>query len=237
MKTVLFRLSADHGHFKKPWTSNSPQTYLVPPKPAMLGMCAAMAGINRDVFKNELEQYCKGLSYGLMLRSPLKKKVISTHQLNLDNFHASKLGKKESPITSPKPSEYIVEFDADVVIILNDDRNAEAKRLFDDLLEAMTSGCYAFEPTMGHVNCFASAEFIQEGVSSRGSGAFQTNGFTLSPPKNDIDVLVEKLPIMRKAGMPFFDIMHKDVYLSEMGGMLSSEGEHVRFNDVDFCVV
>ncbi len=237
MEIIVFRLTADHGHFRKPWTNNSPQTFSLPPKPAMMGICAAMAGVQRDAFKDAIEDYCSGLAYGLLLNAPLRKKVISTYQLNLDNFKHASGGDDTRPISSPRPSEYIVQFDATIVIGLKDEENQEAKKLFNSLYEALESGCHTFEPTMGHVNCFASAALVRRVEAKRSSGEFSTRGFSLNPPKEGDDIMVERLPIMRKKGMPFFDILSKEVYLSEEGERIKSEGEHFRFDGESFCVV
>jgi len=79
MQYLVFDVRADLAQFKKPFTTMSPQTFSIPSGTAIIGMLAAIIGLD----KKEYWQYFPANSYRLAIgvRKPIKKVVIPINTL------------------------------------------------------------------------------------------------------------------------------------------------------------
>jgi len=79
MKFVIFDVQADLAQFKKPFTTMSPQTFGFPTGTALVGMIAAIVGLD----KTEYWKYFPKDSYtlGVGVKKPVKKVVIPMNTL------------------------------------------------------------------------------------------------------------------------------------------------------------
>lgn len=54
MKTLVFDIHGEYGHFKKPYSPMSPVTFPLPPPPAVLGMLGAVLGLSKTEYHEKL---------------------------------------------------------------------------------------------------------------------------------------------------------------------------------------
>lgn len=70
-KCLVFDVWGQYGHFKKFYTTSSPLTFSFPPRPSIIGMIAAIIGMDK---KDYLKAFDKENTYiALQIRKPIKK--------------------------------------------------------------------------------------------------------------------------------------------------------------------
>ncbi|MDI3535045.1 MAG: CRISPR-associated protein Cas5h [Thermosediminibacterales bacterium] len=80
MKTIVFDIWGDFGHFKKFYTTSSPLTFSFPPPPTVRGMLGAIAGIDKSEYlKFFSHNKCK---VAISIISPVKKIRIGINHIN-----------------------------------------------------------------------------------------------------------------------------------------------------------
>ncbi|HID38694.1 MAG TPA: type I-B CRISPR-associated protein Cas5 [Calditrichaeota bacterium] len=84
MKFLVFDIQADWAHFKKPFTTMSPQTFGIPTGTAIIGMISAIIGLD----KKEYWKYFPLNSYLLSVRvlGEIKKTVVPINTLKTDSM-------------------------------------------------------------------------------------------------------------------------------------------------------
>ena len=85
MKTLVFDVWADYGHFRKYYTTSSPLTFSLPPPPTIAGMLGAIIGSPKDRY---LEDFSLLRMYlGIGLRKPVRKVRMGINLINTkDNY-------------------------------------------------------------------------------------------------------------------------------------------------------
>ena len=69
MRILTFRVWAPYAHFRRPYTTRSPATFSVPPRPTILGLLGAILGLDKKRYSDQL----KGVKIGLKINRPIKK--------------------------------------------------------------------------------------------------------------------------------------------------------------------
>ncbi len=69
MKVLTFRVWAPYAHFRRPYTTRSPATFSVPPRPTILGMLGAILGLSKDKYPD----YLKDVKVGVKIDGKLRK--------------------------------------------------------------------------------------------------------------------------------------------------------------------
>ncbi len=79
-KYIVFDIWSFYGHFKKPYTTTSPLTYSIPTRTALIGMVAAILGLEKGSYAGMFnrDEACLGLS----IINPVKKVRISENFIN-----------------------------------------------------------------------------------------------------------------------------------------------------------
>lgn len=70
MKTLVFDIKGDYGHFKKPYSPMSPVTFPFPPPPAVMGILGAVMGISKTEYHEKLGW--NNLKIGVRLLAPIQ---------------------------------------------------------------------------------------------------------------------------------------------------------------------
>lgn len=110
MKCVVFDIWGDFGQFRKFYTTSSPLTFSFPPRTAVAGMLAAIAGVNKNEY---LKHFSKADAHiALRIMKPVKKCRVS---YNLIDTKTAKLMSKiqnRTQVTSEllKDCEYRIYF-------------------------------------------------------------------------------------------------------------------------------
>ncbi|MDD4041564.1 MAG: type I-B CRISPR-associated protein Cas5 [Thermotogaceae bacterium] len=103
MKVLVFDISSDYAHFRKPYTTTSALTYSVPPRTAVVGLLGNIIGVQSGGFgKSEQSSYFEssGLKTGVRVMSPIGKTTF-----NLKYLHTKSGGSILVPVecvVSPK---------------------------------------------------------------------------------------------------------------------------------------
>ena len=71
MKTIIFDLSGPIAHFRKFYTNSSSLSYLIPPRTALVGLIAAVLGIERDTYYGMFSE--EKLKIGVRLNRPVRR--------------------------------------------------------------------------------------------------------------------------------------------------------------------
>ncbi len=69
MRTLVFDIKGDYGHFKKPYSPMSPVTFSFPPPPAVLGLIGAVLGLPKEQYHEKLDW--EKVMIGVRLLSPV----------------------------------------------------------------------------------------------------------------------------------------------------------------------
>jgi CRISPR-associated protein Cas5h len=71
-QVIKFRLSGDYALFKKPFANNQPQSFVIPPKTAILGLIGAIMGWSKEKYIQTLP--FNQFGYAVRLLTPRIKK-------------------------------------------------------------------------------------------------------------------------------------------------------------------
>lgn len=75
MKCLVFDIYGDYGHFRKFYTTSSPLTFSIPPRTSIIGMIAALIGLDKDEY---LEYFPKeSTKIAVKINNPVNKGRIS----------------------------------------------------------------------------------------------------------------------------------------------------------------
>ena len=69
MRVLTFRVWAPYAHFRRPYTTRSPATFSVPPRPTVLGLIGAILGLS----KREYPEILQDIRVGVRLDTEIRK--------------------------------------------------------------------------------------------------------------------------------------------------------------------
>jgi len=152
-QVIKFRLSGDYALFKKPFANNQPQSFVIPPKTAILGMIGAIMGWSK-------EDYIKNLSFDKfryavrLLTSKIKKETVG---INLMQGKNAKFTFNENPINhppergqrSPTRYEFIKNIEWEIFLLI--DNLLIREKLFERLQKKL----FVYNPNLGMQQLFA----------------------------------------------------------------------------------
>jgi len=155
-QAIKFKLSGDYALFKKPFANNQPQSFVIPPKTAILGMIGAMMGWSKREYIEKLP--FNKFSYAVRLLTPkIKKDLIG---INLMQGKNAKFTFNENPIKnppergkrSPTRFEFIKDIEWEIFLIIED------SEIQDELFERLQSKKFVYNPNLGLQSLFAKIE-------------------------------------------------------------------------------
>lgn len=155
-QAIKFKLSGDYALFKKPFANNQPQSFVIPPKTAILGMIGAIMGWSKDKYIEKLP--FDKFSYAVRLITPkIKKDLIG---INLMQGKSAKFTFDENPLKNPpergqrSPTRF--EFIKDVewgIFLMIEDGEIQNK-----LFQRLKSKRFVYTPNLGLQSLFAKIE-------------------------------------------------------------------------------
>ncbi|NLZ34059.1 MAG: type I-B CRISPR-associated protein Cas5 [Clostridiales bacterium] len=80
MKCLVFDIKSDYGHFRKFYTTSSPLTFSIPPRPTVAGMISAIIGLDKEVYLKYFNK--KDAKIAIQIASPVNKSRISYNLIN-----------------------------------------------------------------------------------------------------------------------------------------------------------
>jgi len=150
MKTIVFDIKGDWGHFRKPYAPVSPVTFPFPPPPTVLGMIGAICGYGKD-------EYAERIGWNLVkiavnLKSPVKRYRTA---LNLVNTKSNKFFRLVGEASrSQIPYEFLKSPAYRIFV-------AEASdEAMNDLEYYLKSDTTVYTPSLGLAQCIATISFV-----------------------------------------------------------------------------
>ncbi len=156
-QVIKFKLSGEYALFKKPFANNQPQSFVIPPKTAILGMIGAIMGWKKEEYIAKLS-FAK-FSYAVRLvTAKIKKDLIG---INLMQGKNAKFTFNENPLKnppergqrSPTRFEFLKDMEWEIFLIIESDDISE------ELIERLKDEKFVFNPNLGLQSLFANIEY------------------------------------------------------------------------------
>jgi len=126
MKVVVFDIWADFGHFRVPYTTTSPISFPVPPKPSLYGILGAILGLDKRKYLKYFSEQ-KWL-FSVSIRNPISKMRMVENFINvkvandfasLDPFKSSRTQIRLELLKNPKYRIYCSSEDPKIYDLYN----------------------------------------------------------------------------------------------------------------------
>lgn len=158
MRTIIFEIRGQYGHFRKPYAPVSPVTYSFPPPPTVMGIIGAICGYGKNEYAEKIGW--DKIRIAVCLISPVKRFRTG---LNLINTKGNKYFRLvgDTP-RSQIPYEFLK--DPSYRIYVADAHN----EAMDDLGELLKKGKTIFTPSLGLAQCLATISFCGETEANKG---------------------------------------------------------------------
>lgn len=153
MNVLKLRLSGRYGHYGRPEGSVVNQTYKIPTKTALKGMFAAILGLDRDSYYEDIDLQVS------VIPENIRTKTMGILTLSTDSHIQDIKGIKTVNPEKTKenrqisPYEFLVDPEYTIYIYMNEP-------YFSDLEEFIKSGKSVYTPTLGLSECLASIEYM-----------------------------------------------------------------------------
>jgi CRISPR-associated protein Cas5h len=152
-QAIKFKLSGDYALFKKPFANNQPQSFVIPPKTAILGLIGAIMGWSKS-------EYIKILPFDnffyavKLLTDKIKKETVG---INIMQGKNAKFTVNENPISnppergqrSPTRYEFIKDIKWEIFLMIND------LNICEKFFERLQSKKFIYNPYLGMQQLFA----------------------------------------------------------------------------------
>ncbi|MEY3220311.1 MAG: hypothetical protein RIT27_1668 [Pseudomonadota bacterium] len=152
MRCLVFDISGEYGHFKKPYSPASPVSYPVPPPTAILGMLGAILGYSKTEYHQKLNW--QTIRIGIRLLEPVQVFRAAINLLNTkeaDSYFRPILGKNTH---SQIPFEFLKS--PAFRIYLKD----LSKENFEKLKDLLPNNQTLYTPVLGLANCLAETQWV-----------------------------------------------------------------------------
>lgn len=152
MNVLKLNLSGRYGHYGRPEGSVVNQTYRLPPRTALKGMFAAILGLERDSYYDDIDMQVS------VIPKNIRTKTMGILTLSTDSHVQNVNGLKTvTPEKSKEkrqisPHEFLVDPEYTIYIDLNEP-------YFSDLDDFLSSGKSVYTPTLGLSECLASIDY------------------------------------------------------------------------------
>lgn len=155
MRTLIFDLWGEHGHFRKYYSTSSPVTFSFIPPTAVFGVIAAILGLEKEDNKYLKVLNDAGTKIGIGVRSPVKKTMIGLNLINTKGNVWVPKQRKEGARTQIR-TEFLR--DACFRIYVSIEDNILHNRLVDQVKHHRTH----FTLSLGLSECLAGFAFVDE---------------------------------------------------------------------------
>jgi len=153
-QVIKFRLSGDYALFKKPFANNQPQSFVIPPKTAILGVIGAVMGWRKDSYIQTLPFNQFGYAVRL-LTSKIKKETVG---INLMQGKNGKFTFNENPISHPSPDrgqrsptryEFIKNIEWEIFLKIDN------QQIREEFFGRLQKKVFVYNPNLGMQQLFA----------------------------------------------------------------------------------
>jgi len=209
MKTLIFDIWGEFGHFKKFYTTSSPLTFSIPPPTAIYGILGAILGLSKNDYLKHING--RNTKVAIQILKPIKKIRMTLNLIDTKNSRSFNLIKSRTQIKTEflKQPAYRLFINID-----NDD-------LLNQLIEKVQNKeCY-YTVSLGLANLLANFSFINIANAEPLSISNKVDTAILSENIEEIEIkegkkyFKEKLPIDMNINRE--PLAYKDIVM-ELGG-------------------
>ncbi len=222
MKAIRFKLSGEYALFKKPYANNQPQSFVIPPKTAILGMIGAIMGWKKDKYIDNLP--FENFKYGVKLLTPkIKKDLIG---INLMQGKSAKFTFNENPINNPpdrgqrSPTRFEFLKNMEWEIFLHIENTDIQDKLFNRLVDKR----FVYNPYLGLQSLFAKIECNESDLINLEIAKEINDNLYTSFDKNQIRFKIIKPVAFYNELIPVY--FEKDRSLPQTKEMISFIGDY-----------
>ncbi len=222
MEAIRFKLSGEYALFKKPYANNQPQSFIIPPKTAILGMIGAIMGWSKGSYIDKLpfEEFRYGVR---LITSKIKKDLIG---INLMQGKSAKFTFNENPIKnppergqrSPTRFEFLKDMEWEVFLLI------ESKELQDQLFKRLVTKKFIYNPNLGLQSLFAKIECDEDDMIDLEIAKEINDNLYSSFDKNQIKFKITKPVAFYNELIPVY--FEKDRSLPQTKEMISFVGDY-----------
>jgi CRISPR-associated protein Cas5h len=152
MKTLVFDIYGDLGHFKKFYTTSSPLTFCFPPPPTMRGILGAIVGIDKTEYLNKFSH--KDCKIAIKILSPVKKIRMGINHINTKGNYWVPIKKKNHEARTQIRTEFLKN-PAYRIYVSHSDRS-----IFDKLVEYVMGHKTVYTLSMGLSELLADFKYV-----------------------------------------------------------------------------
>jgi len=153
MRTVVFDIYGDLGHFKKFYTTSSPLTFSFPPPPTVRGMLGAIVGADKeDYLRIFSHDKCK---LAIRILSPISKVRMGLNHINTKSNYWVPIKKGAHEARTQIRTEF-VKNPAYRIYVSHED-----KEVFDQLVENIVAHKTVFTLSLGLSELLADFSFVE----------------------------------------------------------------------------
>jgi len=211
---VVYEISGDFAHFRKPHTTSPAQTFGIPPRTTVAGITAAILGLNRDSYYDIFGRDTSRIA--ISLEAPIRRLSIAVNLVNTEGSDAKTKGAKPGKYFGDNRQQNVFEHLCDpryrFYISLSDGE------MLDELTELLQTGKSVYAPSLGLSEHIAKTEFIGRFEIKQAHG---TNTIRSAIPG-------ETIPLVPEAGANYVTERVPGFMKSHDAGGRISDG-HVQF--------
>ena len=222
MEAIRFKLSGEYALFKKPYANNQPQSFVIPPKTAILGMIGAIMGWSKDSYIDKLS--FEEFRYGVrLITSKIKKDLIG---VNLMQGKSAKFTFNENPIKnppergqrSPTRFEFLKDMEWEIFLLID---NQEIR---NELFKRLIIKRFVYSPYLGLQSLFAKIECDEDDLIDLEIAKEINDNLYTSFDKNQIKFKITKPVAFYNELIPIY--FEKDRSLPQTKEMISFVGDY-----------
>lgn len=153
---IVYELSGDFAHFRRPHTTSPAQTFGIPPRTTVAGVTAAILGLERDSYYDTFGRDTSHIA--ISLESPIRRLSLAVNLVNTEGSDAKTKGAKPGKHFRDNRQQNVFEHLCDpryrFYISLTD------TTLLNKLTELLENGKSVYTPSLGLSEHIAKTEFI-----------------------------------------------------------------------------
>jgi len=215
MKTLIFDIWGEFGHFKKFYTTSSPLTFSVPPPTAIYGILGAILGLSKNDYLNHING--RTTKIAIQILKPIKKTRMTLNLIDTKNSGSFNLIKTRTQIKT----EFLKNPAYRLFINMNNEN------LFNELIKKVKNRENHYTVSLGLANLLANFSYVglEEAqpidTSNKVDTAISSENIEEIEVKEGKKYFKEKLPIdMNPDREP---LAYKDVVMELNGNSLEGK--------------
>jgi len=197
---IVFEVTGEHAHFRKPHTTSPAMTYGLPPRTTVAGMVAAVLGLPRDSYYNDFDRESSRIA--VSLESPVRRLSMAVNILNTEGSDAKTKGAKPGKHFRGNRQQNVFEYLCEPKYRLY--VSLENEELMDQLEDKLSAGKSTYALSLGLSEHLAWYDYLGRFEIESGEGkksirsALPGDDLTIIP-EPDAEYVSERMPAFMRA--------------------------------------